>query len=66
MALTIGAQLTEFGAEVPAPWLYGQVMAYTPAAHQKEMMSKYLKTKRFLDAGEPGTGKRFPPTSTVS
>jgi SNF2 family DNA or RNA helicase len=60
MILTIGAQLTEFGAEVPAPWLYGQVMTYTPAAHQKEMMRKYLSTKRFLDAGEPGTGKTLP------
>lgn len=33
---------------------------WEPMPHQLDMMSRYVKYVRYLDGGEPGTGKTFP------
>lgn len=50
----------QIGVRKYPEWFSQIKVKYPPMPHQLEMMKIYSRTQRYLDAGEPGTGKTYP------
>lgn len=60
MTINFGTVLREAGVLQYPDFLNAFNLPHSPFPHQMAVLRSYLANQRFLDAGEPGTGKTFP------
>lgn len=58
--VNFGTVLRECGVLSYPDFLNSFILPHEPFAEQKDMFRRYLKNTKYLDAGDPGTGKTFP------